>query len=298
MPAEPVWPPITEPELLARLALDDEAFHDHLAAIVGAFPARELTREALERGLRYPWERPGRSYVLRDGDVELLDDLGPDDRARTIAACTRDRHPLVAIGANAAPRALARKLAHFEDPVDRTALVLMGELHGLDVGPSSTVAVYGAMPATLFPSAGTAVRAAVQWLTPDQATQLTWSELSYRLGHLEDAAFTPDEAGADVHGLFGYVSRFGHHHVGGEPVALAAVPARGRTARAMTQRELLDHVAPLLLGPGADTEALVAALFADPAAAVARVREVLWRAGVPFPPERFTPLPAGGDDDG
>ncbi len=51
---EPAWPPITEPELLARLALDDDAFQDLVFAWLSAAPPRELTPEAAARGLAYP----------------------------------------------------------------------------------------------------------------------------------------------------------------------------------------------------------------------------------------------------
>ena len=83
--------------------------------------------------------------------------------------------------------------------------VASGELHGFDVGPAASVAPYGSMPATLFESRGTAVRAAVLWLTPAQVTQLTWSEVPYRLGRLDTARFTVDEGEAEIDQVLAYI---------------------------------------------------------------------------------------------
>jgi hypothetical protein len=71
-------------------------------------------------------------------------------------------------------------------------------------------------------------------------------------------------------------------------VALAAVPAGGRTARALTQRELLDACAPLVVGPGADAEALVRAVFAVMASVFLRAREAVWPLGRPLPAGTWT----------
>jgi hypothetical protein len=84
---------------------------------------------------------------------------------------------------------LTQKFAHFPDEVDRTALILIGELHDFDVGAAASLAPFGYMPATLFASPGTVVRAAIVWATAAQVTQLTWSEIPYRFGRLDDAHF-------------------------------------------------------------------------------------------------------------
>jgi hypothetical protein len=138
------------------------------------------------------------------------------------------------------------------------------------------------------------VRAAVLWLTPPQLTLLTKAELSYRLGRLDRAHFVMDEAGVTVDDVFAYVARLGAYCPGeGGPVALAAVPATGRTAPALTQVDLLDHVAPLLGGPGARAEDVVRRVFEDPVGGVARAREVLWSQGRVLPEARVTLLPTG-----
>src|SRR4051794_33889589 len=194
---------------------------------VHAPAGRAYDDAVLERALGYPWARPATSYLLRDGVAGPAD---PD--ALDLTA----RHPLLAFGANGSPEGLARKLAHFEEPEDRSVLVLAGHLHGWDVGPAAMVTLYGSMPATIFPSPGTRVRAAITWVTPRQLTQLTWSEISYALGRPRDAHFEPDEPAAhDLTGFCAYASRWGAFAPHGEPTALAAVPARGRTAAPRTQ---------------------------------------------------------------
>ena len=291
------WPPITEPALLERLAFDRERFVAFLHELAGALGRREYEPALLERALGYPWERPARSYALRGSDIALLDELDPAERRATVHAFAAGRHPIVAFGSNASPATLTAKFAHFPDAEDRRVLVLAGALHGLDVGASASPTAYGAMPAALFASPGTAVRAAVLWLTAEQVTQLTWSEISYRLGQLDGAHFEMDEVDIEVDGLFAYVSRFGALCIDGAPVALAAIPATGRTARALTQRELLDAVAAMVVAPDAHAEDLVRAIFEDMAGVLARVPTAVWPSARPLPPQLWTPFPASGRPD-
>lgn len=287
------WPPITEPELLERLALDDEQFIALVHELAGAMGRREYQPAIFERALAYPWERPAGSYVLRGNDVELLDDLPRSKRKPIVNAFTEDRHPLVSFGANAAPSALAMKFAHFPDMADREVLVLTGDLHGVDVGAIASPGLMGYMPATLFDSPGTAVRAAVVWVTPAQATQLTWSELTYRLGRLDHARFEMDSADVEIEDVFAFVARMGAFCIDGAPVALAAIPAVNRTAVALTQEELLDLVAGRVIGPGAQAEELVRAIFEDTAGVIARASETVWPSSQQLR-SRWTPFPASG----
>ena len=64
------WPPIAEPELLQRLALDDEQFAAFFQDLIAAWPRREFDPAAFEHALGYPWERPAGSYVLAGEDVQ------------------------------------------------------------------------------------------------------------------------------------------------------------------------------------------------------------------------------------
>lgn len=287
------WPPpIAEPELIERLAMDDERFRAFIAAFLAAIPSRTCDAAAFEWACAYPWVRPGGSYLLSaDGGVELLSELDEPDRERLIerfAAPSGERLPLLAIGSNAAPETLQRKFAHFPEAADRTVLAVHGRLHEFDVGYAAQPALYGALPATIFPSPGTAVEAMLLWVTPTQFTQLTWSELSYRLGRLR-TRFEVDDAGERFDEVLVFVSRWGALCVDGAPVALAAVPARRRTAAALTQREALDLAAAMTLGPGTSAEELVRAVFSDAAGLGPALAATLHRAGRPFASERWTP---------
>ncbi|HEU4701076.1 MAG TPA: hypothetical protein VFS37_01240 [Conexibacter sp.] len=288
------WPPpIAEPELVERLALDDAGFRAFALAFIEQVPRRTLDAAAYAWACSYPWARPAGSYVLdADGAVQRLAELEEPARERIIerfSAPSAGRAPLLAIGSNAAPETLQRKFAHFEAPADRTALVVTGRLHDFDVGFSAQPALYGALPATIFPSPGTAVATALLWLTPAQFTQLTWSELSYQLGRLR-TRFAVDDADERFDEVLVFVSRWGALRLDGAPPALAAVPARQRTAPALTQQQALDRVAALALGDGANAETLVRAIFEDFAALTARVAPTLHSTAVRFASERWTPF--------
>jgi hypothetical protein len=284
------WPAIREPELLDRLAMDDQQFGEFIRALIARVPPRPYEAAAFERAIGYPWVRPPGSYLLTRAGVELLGDMGADQRDRVLAEFTSDdggRLPVLAIGSNAAPETLERKFAHFPQEDDRVALALTGRLHDFDVGAAAQPALYGSMPATLFPSQGTAVCATVLWVTLAQFTQLTWSELNYRLGKLR-TRFDLDEDGASFDEVLVFVSRFGAFCVDGRPVALAAVPATGRTAEALTQEQLLDAVAALALGPGADAETLVRAIYEEASEVGLRVAATVHSESAPFASERWT----------
>lgn len=265
------WP-ITDAELHARLRLDHDGFRGMMQGFVAGFGAREFSDELLKRAHGYPWYRPAESFVAREGEIEPFD-----------AALTEGRHALLAIGSNAAPKRLAQKLGHFEDPEDRMVAVECGELQDFDVGPVPTVTIYGSMPATLFPSPGTRCRLAVLWVTPNQLTQLTWTEVSYRFGRLDGVRFD----GA-VRTLYVYVSRLGTFAPDGEPLALAAIPAENRSAPAHTQEELLERAAEILGQP--DGAALVRFAHEAPGKLFAQVSETLWPIGTPFEDDRWTPF--------
>lgn len=176
----------------------------------------EETAAILKRALAYPFATPQRSYLYRDGRAEELPADGPDLSGRT---------PLLSYGANAAPEALARKLASLpgvELPV------LKGELEGFDVVYSAHVSPYGAVPATLVESPGTVAPVFVTHPTPEQRALLTASELNYDL--------------VEVGGIEAYRSKHGHLSLDGNAVALAAVRSSGRTLPELDQPAILERV--------------------------------------------------------
>jgi hypothetical protein len=286
------WPAIEDRELLERLGFDDARFDAYVESLLSALPAREYEPSVLARALAYPWARPRGPYVLRDGAAAALDEIDAARREALIEGFAADprRRPVLAIGSNGAPEQLSLKFAHFADAEDRTALVLTGWLDDFEVGAAAQPTLYGAMPATIFPSPGTRVRAALLWVTSTQFTQLAWTEMSYRLGRLR-TDFEVDDSRQTFDEVLVFVSRFGAFHRGdGEPVALAAVAAEGRTAAALEQEEILDAAAAMALGPGAGAETLVRAAFSDPGGLAAKLAATVRRSSIAFESERWTPF--------
>ncbi len=264
----PEWPPISEPELLRRLALDDAGFIEFVRGVIEQLPRRECDEATIARAIAYPWARPLGSYLLGGDGLEAFEAMTADRRQAVLRRFTGEdsgRLPVLAIGSNAAPEALERKFAHFDAEEDRAVLALTGRLHGFDVGVAAQPTMYGSMPATLFPSPGTAVATTILWVTPAQFTQLTWSEFTYRLGRLR-ARFEVGETAAHFDEVLVFVSRFGAFSPDGEPVALAAIPAEGRSAPELSEEALLDRAAALALGAEADAATLIQAIFERPAA--------------------------------
>src|SRR5436305_7736870 len=133
-------------------------------------------REAiLKRALTYPYATPQRSYLYREGRAAEL----PEDFDLA------ERTPLLSYGANAAPEALALKLAALPgEPLP----VVRSELHGFDVVYSAHVSPYGAIPATLLESPGTVAPVFVLHPTAEQHALLTATALHYDLLPTGEAA--------------------------------------------------------------------------------------------------------------
>jgi hypothetical protein len=188
------------------------------------------TAAILARALEYPYATPETSYLYLDGAAVELPPAGPDLTGRT---------PLIAYGANAAPAALARKLAALpglEMPV------MQSELEGFDVAYSAHISPYGAVPATLVESPGTVAPVFLAYPTPEQRALLTASEPNYDL--------------VEVAGLAAYRSKHGCLELDGAQVALAAVGSAGRTLPELDEPAVLERVRSLVQ-PGLSLERFV-----------------------------------------
>jgi hypothetical protein len=274
------------------MAMEGEEFGGFIRGLFDRLGPRPCGEAEIAQAIGYPWERPASSYLLSDGVIEPLGAIERARRARVIerfSSPEAGRLPVLAIGSNAAPVVAARKFAHFPEAEDRAVLVLRGHLHGFDVGVAPQPALYGSLPATLFPSPGTAVRAALLWVTPAQFTQLAWSEISYRLGRLQ-ARFEIDEGGPGCDEVLVFISRFGSFCPAGEPVALAAIPAHGRDAAELSQEQLLAAAARLALGPEADASALIRVVFERPGELIPRLAAGVHKAALPFESELWAPF--------
>lgn len=182
--------------------------------------------EIVARALGYPFPRPSSSVLIADGRVRELDRL--DARGRT---------PVLAYGSNASPASLGWK---FPEERDAVLPLVRGTLGDLDVVYSSHIAVYGSVPATLAPSPGTRVETFVAFLTADQLELVAGWEIN---ATYETLAVDLDlDVGDAVAQVGAFVSRHGALAVDGRAVAVAEVPAVGRTLSALRQPEVLEHV--------------------------------------------------------
>jgi hypothetical protein len=267
------------------MALGDDQWLPALMARAGDVDTPPFTEAAYQFGLAYPWDRPAGSYLLRDGEVRPIADVD-------LEAFTANRHPLVTFGANGAPQRLIERFAGFAEPTDRDVLVLTGHLHDFDVGANVVPVPYGAVPAILFHCPGAAVRAAVLWLTPLQVETVVFAELGYRLGRLERAQFEIDEVDVTIDVVFAFIGWTGALRLDGQPVALAAVPARDRTARAMTQEELLAALGDLAFGPGTTARDIARRCFEDHGSVVQALLPLTAPTALQLPADSWTPFPS------
>lgn len=122
----------------------------------------------------YPWAGPVRSGVLgRDG-------LTP---GRLSAAATAGRTPVVAVGSNASPEVLGRKLAdHLTDGIPMAPAVVQD----LVIGHSAHVSARGYIAAAPARVAGTSAPVAVCWFDQAQLATLDATEPNYRRVALPD----------------------------------------------------------------------------------------------------------------
>jgi hypothetical protein len=184
--------------------------------------------EDLRRANAYPYEIPDRSFVQvgqRTIDLDNLPDLS-------------GRRSLLAFGSNAAPEALARKLA--AEP-DTPLPLIRAELSNFDVVYSAHLSPYGAVPATLERSPGTAVPVFVAYPTARQRQLLSATEPNYERHRLEGISCEA-EFGATLEEVEAFLSRHGPLLLDGTAVALSAISARGRKLPALSETEMLERV--------------------------------------------------------
>jgi len=205
-------------------------------------------RAALNRAFGYPYEVPAFSWVFEDGVVAPID-----------GASFEGRTPVLAYGSNAAPDQLIRKFGDVPGtsiPVTRAVVV------GVDVVYAALFAAYGSVPATIHDSPGTEAFVHVTWLTPAQLERMHASEGAGRIYHYgslpaDRVAFSDAPA---VDRAFVYVAAAGA--AGPEPVALDAIPAKGRRFAAVAQGEILRRVRDRL-APESALEAFVLGTVRD-----------------------------------
>ena len=204
--------------------------------------------ETVETAKRYPFPRPGHSFLFVDGEAlpllslsESLEEAevevggqvvpaGTVLRRRGIAlpATLGNRTPVLAYGANAAPERLRRKFA----PVNQTVFpVLNARLHDFDVVHAAHISSYGAVPATIEHSPGTACDIAITWLDERELARMHETEFrrhTYLFGQLNNVRLEPDLLPA-MDAVSSYVGGFGHIAPQGEAACSRRRPGRGPT---------------------------------------------------------------------
>jgi hypothetical protein len=186
--------------------------------------------ELLHRALAYPYESPGSFVQVGPRTLPV-----PPAEIETVG-----RRALLAYGANAAPEALVRKLAHLPP---RPIPVLRIALRGWDVVYSAHVTRYGAVPAAVVPSPGTVASVHLVFPDDDQLEAIAASEgTNYRLERLTEFGATLEVGGEEVAEVDAFISVHGPLLLGGAPVALAQVPARDRAFAELTMAEMLERV--------------------------------------------------------
>jgi hypothetical protein len=219
--------------------------------------------DVLERAMGYPYPVPSHPFVQHGHGT-----LDPAE----VDVDWHDRLPLLAYGSNAAPKALAHKLALSDDPV----LVVPAWLHDFDVVYSAHISPYGAVPATLQRSPGTVARVHVAQVTPEQLVLVSATEPNYEPTVLEavDCRLDGDRL---VTRLSAYISRHGCLLIDGSEVALSAVRATDRKFAELSEPRVLEHVRALAC-PAESLEAFVLGNVTDPALAATRSAQLPRRA--------------------
>jgi hypothetical protein len=211
--------------------------------------------DVVERALAYPYEAPWEPFVQLGHETLAPDELEIDRAERTA---------MLAYGSNAAPEALARKLALSDQPV----LVVPAWLEDFDVVYSAHISPYGAVPATLQRSPGTRVRIHLVYMTPAQVGLVSATEPNYEAARM-DAAVCHLDDGETIVGPAAYLSRHGCLLDGEAEVALEAVEAIGRSFPALGEADVLERLRARFC-PDDVLETFVLANVTDPTLSQAR----------------------------
>lgn len=189
------------------------------------------TDELIRLALAYPYDPPAGSFVQIGAET-----LPVPPQEIDVAG----RRALLAYGANASPEALTRKLAHLEP---RPIAVLRVSLSGWDVVYSAHVTRYGAVPAAVVASPGTVASVHLVFPDDEQFEAIAATEgRNYRLDQLVDFTAEYEIGGEGPVEIDAFISVHGPVLVDGSPIALAAIPARGRVFPALTTPQMIDRV--------------------------------------------------------
>ncbi len=207
-----------------------------------------MSNEVVARALGYPYPREPGAFVWRDGHVARFAGTLPGGSL----AC-------VAYGSNASPQQLTRK---FGDLRGIEIPTIPAELLDHDVVYAPWISFYGSIPATLAASPGTRARVWLQWLSPGALLRMDETEGVPEVYGRTAGLTVILEDGTHVD-AFSYVAAEGVLLVDGKPVALAEIPASGRSFAMLSQRDAQESVRELL-GVRTSVEKFIGENVADP----------------------------------
>lgn len=193
----------------------------------------------LLRAFLYPYAAPDHDFLFKGGRVEPV----PADDIAGLSGLIRGRVPVLAVGSNRAPVQLARKFSGHD--LSDEVPVSHGWLEDHDIVYSTHLTRYGAVPATLATSFGTRVRVSVTWLDAKQLLHMHKTEsvpAHYRYDQLDGENVTLD-CGIALGRVGVYQSVAGHVFDGKDVFALSEIAARHRRFPALSQWDMIAHVA-------------------------------------------------------
>jgi len=215
------------------------------------------SRAALvRRAMRYPYPTPNASFVMyggkalpiahsggslgdslvwQSGRTRYLSDLAPS------LDFGASRRAVLAVGSNAAPAQLRRKLAGHEDVLP----VIRARLQDFDVVYSAHISGYGAVPATLWQVPGATADVCVTFLTPEQEELMLDTEGgNYHYSTLPGVSLDLEyDLWSETGPVFAFVSKFGALSLHGGPVALGAVVSMRSPLPRCSEPALLRQIA-------------------------------------------------------
>lgn len=215
----------------------------------------------IARAKGYPFHLPRTSYILVDDRVLFLEDLSLGNvfesqvsvggetmsvseatgRSSGAAAASEVRTPILGYGSNAAPVQLQRKMEQLEETT--SIPVVRARLKDFDVVYSAHIGRYGPIPATLYPSPGTAVDLFVTFLTDAEAARMFETEHgNYDYVDLRDIEVEIETYGRLTH-VRAYLSKYHVLGLTGAPLALEAIAASARALTPVSEPGALEIVA-------------------------------------------------------
>lgn len=228
---------MADPRSLTALGLAHDPISDPLS-----YPGAVPDESGVLASGRYLRLHPVEGRELGQWRVEAPD--GPsaldDVLAASAAAPVERRHPVLAVGSNAAPAQLTRKFG--QRGLSTVVPMVLGRVHGISSGVSAHVNRHGYIPSAPIVTPGESHEMFLLWLDDEQLAVLDATEPNYRRARLGRAFPVELPTGQRVRACDLYVSRWG-----------CLLDGDGRPRRLGDQRELITD----LLAGSAELNALL-----------------------------------------